>query len=139
MKELFQLPDELQATFELLVLTRRRLQEDMTGVRADGSKDPSNMAAKGGFNPAHLAGLEKLAVAQTKLGTEMRQWSGHQKSSLDKMPPAQKARVVVQFIQTELPMGARRELYEVLVKEEAKRTHSDSLPLNLGPPGSTVE
>ncbi len=127
MKELFSFPDELKATFELLSTCRKRLEQDMH----------AGLAPKGGFNKDHLAGLEKLAVAQTKLGAEMRQWSGHQKSSLDKMPPAQKARVVLQFIQTEMPMGARRELYEVLARAEADRP--DSVPFTLGPPGPAVE
>lgn len=128
MKILFDFPDELTATFKLLSLTRERLEGDMT----------SGLAHKGGFNKDHLAGLEKLAVAQAKLGAEMRQWAGHQKSSMDKMPPAQKARVVLQFIQTELPLGPRRDLYEVLCREEAKRV--DSLPLSIGTtPGPDVE
>ena len=120
MKQLFDFPDELSATFALLKLTRERLEGDMTG----------GLAHKGGFNKDHMAALEKLSVAQAKLGAEMRQWAGHQKSSMDKMPPAQKARVVLQFIQTELPLGPRRDLYEVLCREEAKRV--DGLPLSIG-------
>ena len=128
MKELFSFPDELAATFALLKTIRERLEQDMS----------AGLAPKGGFNPAHLAGLEKLTVAQTKLGAEIRQWAGHQKSSMDKMPPAQKARVVLQFIQTELPLGPRRDLYEVLCREEAKRV--DGLPLSIGTnPGPVVE
>lgn len=128
MKEIFSFPQELQATFDLLVLTRKRLEADMHAGLAD----------KGGYNEKHMAALEKLSVAQAKLGTEMRQWSGHAKSSMDKMPPAQKARVVLQFIQTELPRGPRQDLYEVLAQEESKRP--DGIQISIGTrPGPDVE
>lgn len=128
MREIFDFPEELNSTFRLLATIRQRLEGDMN----------AGLAPKGGFNKDHLAGLEKLAVAQTKLGAEIRQWSGHTKSSLDKMPPAQKARVVLQFIQTELPMSARRELYEVLAKAESGR--HDGIHLSIGTnPGPDVE
>lgn len=132
MTELFSFPEELSATFKLLSLTRQRLEGDMH----------AGLAGKGGFNKDHMAGLEKLSVAMAKLGTEIRQWSGHQKSAMDKMTPALKAKVCVQFIQDELPLGPRRDLYKILAGLEAKRT--DGLKLTVidpfgATPGPDVE
>jgi hypothetical protein len=108
---LFHLPDEIEALLKLIAENRARLERDMN----------VGLAAKGGPNPVHISALKDLSTAMSTLGKEARQWAGHTKSSLDKMSPAQKARVVVQFIQNELPRGARRELYEVLVKHEGER------------------
>jgi hypothetical protein len=108
---LFHLPDEIEALLKLIAENRRRLETDMN----------VGLAAKGGPNPVHIGALKELATAMSTLGKEARQWAGHQKSNLDKMSPAQKARVVVQFILNELPLGARRDLYLVLAKNEAER------------------
>jgi hypothetical protein len=119
-KELFDFPHEMQQTFKLLSVTRERLEADMY----------AGMAASGGYNDKHMVALEKLATAMSKLGTELRQWSGHQKSSLDKMPPARKAQVCIQFIQNELPIGPRADLYRVLAGLEAKRGDGVELLVN---------
>lgn len=89
----------------------------------------AGMAKSGGPNPLHIACSKELAAATSVLGREARQWAGHIRSSMDKMSPAQKARVVVQFIQNELPLGARRDLYLVLAKLESERP--DGLTLDV--------
>ena len=116
---LFHLPDEIEALLKLIAENRVRLERDMN----------VGLAAKGGPNPVHISALKELATAMSTLGREARQWAGHIKSSMDKMSPAQKARVVVQFVQNELPLGARRDLYAVLAKLESERP--DGLTLTI--------
>lgn len=130
MKELFAVPDELHKMMELIATQRSRLEADM-GL---GPNAVPGMQAKGGPNKDQIYCAKELAAAYATLGKELRQWSGHLKSSLDSMTPARKAQVMVQFIQ-DCPLGIRRDLYAVLATLEGKRP--DGLKLSVSDPFGT--
>lgn len=123
MKEFIGFPEELQKLADLIAEQRRRLEADMN----------AGLAAKGGPNKDHIYAVKELAKAMSDLGKEMRQWSGHIKTNLDAMSPARKAQVVIQFIQSELPVGARRDLYEALARMEIARPDSVALQVAAAP------
>lgn len=120
MKDFLELPDELSKMLAILAEQRRRLEADMN----------AGMAKNAGPNKDHIYAAKELAKAMSDLGHEMRMWAGHIKTNMDKMTPARKAQVVIQFVQGELPVGQRRDLYEVLAKMEADRPDGIKLSIN---------
>lgn len=127
MKDFLELPDELSKMLAILAEQRRRLESDMN----------AGMAKSGGPNKDHIHAAKELSKAMSDLGHEMRMWAGHIKTNMDKMTPARKAQVVIQFIQGELPVGAREDLYRVLAKMEADRP--DRVPLVVRSPAQVED
>lgn len=72
--------------------------------------------------------LVNLATASARIAGELRQWAGKIDTEMDKMSPAQKAQVMIQFVQS-LPLSARRDVYHVMAGLETERP--DGLRLTL--------
>lgn len=121
MQEIFQVPEKLKAMLDLLDAQR----ESLTRVQA--AVDAVNRGEK------HQAVDTKLAVAMrdisnayATLGREYRNWLGHVKTNLDNLSLGRKMQVMVQFVQ-DLPLGNRRDVYQVLAGLENKRPDCISL------------
>lgn len=105
-------PALLQKVAALVEEQIRRVEDDMgKGLQSSAVKAP---------DPLHTKMLVELVGAAKSLGGEIRLWDGHQATNLDKMSPARKANVCIQFLLS-LPLSGRRDVYSVLAKSEQDR------------------
>lgn len=124
-KNSLEFPAWLQNLQDMGVTLQRRLQNQMHSDSCTAEarqRDPAAccIAAKGGVEPSLTKAYADVVSAAKSLGGEIRQWDGHTASNLDKMSPARKANVCIQFLQS-LPLSGRRDVYAVLGKMEQDR------------------
>jgi len=125
MRNPLQFPDFLQRLADMADTLQRRLQNQMhsDGCLADARKRDSStccIAAKGGVDPKLTKAFKEVVEGASKLGVEIRQWSGHTQSNLDKMTTARKAEIMLRFCQ-DLPLSDRKALYTELRTAELAR------------------
>lgn len=115
MQEIFQVPEKLKAMLDLL--DRQRLSLE----RVEKALEETNRGEKHPMVDAKLTtAMRDLSNAYATLGREYRNWLGHVKTNLDNLSLGRKMQVMVQFVQ-DLPLGNRREIYQVLGTLESKR------------------
>ena len=115
MKEIFTVPEKLK---DMLDLLEEQQVELAAAVRAGREQ---NKGEKNKFiDPKLSMALKDLATGYSTLAREYRNWLGHMKTSLDRLSVGRKIQVMVQFVQ-DLPLGNRRDVYQVLAKLEAER------------------
>lgn len=115
MKEIFQVPEKLKAMLDLLDRQRESLE------RAERAIAEQNRGEKYQLVDAKLTtAMRDISNAYATLGREYRNWLGHVKTNLDNMSLGRKMQVMVQFVQ-DLPLGNRREIYQILGTLESKR------------------
>jgi hypothetical protein len=115
MQEIFQVPEKLKAMLDLLDRQREALEKAERAVRE------LNSGEKHKFVDAKLTtAMRDISNAYATLGREYRNWLGHIKTNLDSLSLGRKMQVMVQFVQ-DLPLGNRREIYQILSTLESKR------------------
>lgn len=115
MQEIFQVPEKLKAMLDLLDRQRKALEKVEAGL------EETNRGQKYPMVDAKLTvAMRDLSNAYATLGREYRNWLGHVKTNLDSLSLGRKMQVMVQFVQ-DLPLGNRREIYQILGTLEAKR------------------
>ncbi len=95
----------------------RKLLQDLELARLVLAR---SFADEDSWSPKHAEALKSLTTGAKQLSSELRAWGGKTKSELDKMTPAMKTRVMIQFIQG-LPISNRRDTYRVLAGLEKER------------------
>lgn len=123
MKEVFTVPEKLKDMLDLLEEQQVELAKAVRAAREQNDGEKHKFV-----DPKLSLALKDLASGYATLAREYRNWMGHMKTSLDRLSVGRKMQVMVNFVQ-DLPLGNRRDIYQVLARLESER--SDRITLTV--------